>query len=391
MRPALAILPIYCVFSVFLVVLCPLCTNALETGDAAAPGLDEGVGPRTEEIRAAWITRWGFRSPEDLADTIEKLRSVGINTVFFQARGACTALYRSELEPWSGVLAGKLGEDPGWDPLEVAVVEGHRRGMAVHAWVNVFPAWPVSDSPKGPPETVPRHVLLEHPEWLARNRRGEPMPLERSEASHAYAFLSPTVPGVQVHIKEVIREIASGYHVDGIHLDYVRFPDSTYSYDEASRSAYRSYAPYAPAGMTYAIWRTSQLSDFIGDIGRIVKEERPHAILSVTMRRDYMEGKEYFFQDGLDWVLEGYVDLLVPMIYTPNMELFEKGVREYTLLAGEENVVAGIGAYMKGVDDITFAGQLQVARSYGLRGISVFNSDYAVKYGDILRSVSAGE
>jgi len=391
MRPVWAVLALSWLLLGLFAVPCPPCLHALEADEGAAGGLEQPAGPGTREIRAAWVTRWGFRSAGDISGTFERLSAAGVNTVFFQVRGACTVLYRSDLEPWSGVLTGTLGRDPGWDPLEVAVVEGHKRGMAVHAWVNVFPAWPVSDSPRGPTETVPRHVMLEHPEWLARNRRGEPMPLERSAAGHAYAFLSPTVPGVQERTREIIREIVCGYEVDGVHLDYVRFPDSTYSYDDASRSAYRTYAPYAPAGMTYAIWRMSQLSDLIGDINRVVKEERPHAILSVTLRRDYMEGKEYFFQDGLEWLLQGYVDLLVPMIYTSSMDLFEKGVREYSLLAGEESVVAGIGAYMEGVDDITFAGQIQVARSYGLRGISIFNSDYALKYGDILKSISGSD
>lgn len=353
--------------------------------------MGETDGGSKEEIRAAWVTRWAFRSPEDVRAAFENLRAVGINTIFFQVRGACTVLYRSDLEPWSGVLAGKLGEDPGWDPLEVAVVEAHMRGMTIHAWMNVFPAWPVSDSPRGPSETEPRHVMLEHPEWLARNKRGEPMPLERTEANHAYAFLSPTAPGVKEHTREVAREIVTRYEVDGLHLDYVRFPDSTYSYDEASTSTYRSYVPYAPQGMTYTLWRMSQLTELIGDIKTIVTEARPHAIVSVTMRRDYIEGKEYFLQDGLEWLMQGYVDLLVPMIYTANMELFEKSVREYTLLAGEESVVAGIGAYMDGVDDIKLAGQLQIARSYGLRGFSVFNSDYAVKYGDLLKAIAQVE
>lgn len=374
-------------------VSCPCPASAQEAGGQIPGGVDleQPAGPAAREIRGAWVTRWAFKSPEDIRTTFGNLRSAGINTIFFQVRGACTVLYRSELEPWSGVLAGKLGEDPGWDPLEVAVVEAHMRGMAIHAWMNVFPAWPVSDSPKGPRETEPRHVMLEHPEWLAVNRRGEPMPLKRSEASHAYAFLSPTVPAVKEHIRSVVTEIITNYEVDGLHLDYVRFPDSTYSYDEISKSAFRSYAPYAPQGMTYAIWRSLQLTELIGDIKAIVTEARPHAIVSATMRRDYMESKEYFFQEGLDWLLQGYVDLLFPMIYTTNMEAFEKSVREYTLLAGEENVVAGIGAYMDGYNDMALAGQIQVTRSYGLRGVSIFNSDYAVKYGELLKEMAAGE
>jgi uncharacterized lipoprotein YddW (UPF0748 family) len=366
--------------------------RAQESGVGPAKGPSargmEGPGAHSgEELRCAWVTRWAFKSPEDVSSTFEKLRSAGFNTVFFQVRGACTVLYRSEIEPWSGVLAGRLGEDPGWDPLDKAVVEAHKRGLTIHAWINVFPAWPVSESPRGPQETQPRHVMLEHPEWLARNKRGETMPLDKSEARHSYAFLSPTVPAVQAHIRRVVEEIVSNYEVDGIHLDYVRFPDSTYSYDEVSTSAYRRYAPYAPQGMTYALWRTIQLTEFIGEIKKTVTEARPHAIVSATMRRDAVEGMEYFLQDGLEWVRQGYVDLLVPMIYTTSMEAFEKSVREYSLLAGEENVVAGIGAYLDSFNDMTFAGQVQIARSYGLRGIAVFSSDYALKYGDLLKAM----
>jgi uncharacterized lipoprotein YddW (UPF0748 family) len=360
------------------------------TGPAAAD-LEDPAGHPLEEVWGAWVTRWAFHSPEDISALFEELHSTGINTVFFQVRGACTVLYRSKLEPWSGVLTGRLGEDPGWDPLEVAVVEAHKRGMTLHAWINVFPAWPVSDSPSGPGETTPRHVMLEHPEWLARDRRGNVMPMVKSEARYAYVFLSPTAPGVRTRTLQIVEEIASDYEIDGLHLDYVRFPDSTYSYDEASKAAYRSYAPYAPQGMTYALWRTAQLTDLIGDIKKIMGGIRPHAIVSATMRRDAIEGQEYFFQDGLEWLRQGYVDLLVPMIYTADLDLFEKGVREYTLLAGEESVVAGIGAYLDGFDDMTFAGEVQIARSYGLRGISVFNSDYAVKYGDLIRTLAAPE
>jgi uncharacterized lipoprotein YddW (UPF0748 family) len=384
-----------CAFStllVFTVFSAPVRAQHSGAGPAVEPVGRGMKGPGTgagTELRCAWVTRWAFKSPGDISTTFEKLRAAGINTVFFQVRGACTVLYPSEIEPWSGVLEGKLGEDPGWDPLDTAVSEAHKRGLDIHAWINVFPAWPVSESPRGPRETEPRHVVLEHPEWLARNRRGEIMPIDKSEAKHSYAFLSPSVPAVRAHIIRVVEEIVSNYEVDGLHLDYVRFPDSTYSYDEVSTSAYKSYAPYAPHGMTYALWRTIQLTDFIREIKKTVTEARPHAILSATMRRDAIESMEYFLQDGIEWIRQGYVDLLVPMIYTTSMDAFEKSVREYSLLVGEDKVVAGMGAYLDSFDDMTFAGQVQIARSYDLRGIAVFNSDYAVRYGDLLKTMAA--
>ena len=368
--------------SVILVSICVICLIPSASATSQVPG---------GELRCAWVTRWGFSSPGDISAVFDELHAAGINTVFFQVRGACSVLYPSSIEPWSGVLAGKFGVDPGWDPLDTAVVEARKRGLAIHAWINVFPAWPVSKAPKGPGKSEPRHAMLEHPEWLARSKKGEAMPLDISVAKHSYAFLSPTAPGVKRHIMSVVMEITESYEIDGLHLDYVRFPDSTYSYDDASTTAYRKYAPYAPRGMTYALWRMSQLTEFVGEISKAVKRVRPGAVISATVRRDPMEGKDYFLQDGLEWVREGYVDLLVPMIYTSDIGLFEKSVREYALLAGEDKVIAGIGAYLDTFDEITLAGQVQTARAYGLRGIAIFNSDYVKAYSDLLKTIAAGE
>lgn len=68
-----------------------------------------------------------------LTDKLDKLKKLGINTVFFQVKPDSTALWASKILPWSDTLTGTIGEDPGYDPLQFMLDEAHKRGMKVHA------------------------------------------------------------------------------------------------------------------------------------------------------------------------------------------------------------------------------------------------------------------
>ena len=80
--------------------------------------------------RAVWVPRQAYRSPQQIADLMQRIRDAGLNTVLFQVRRNGTAFYRSSIEP----LAEEYTRgDPGFDPLTVACREAHRRGLAIHA------------------------------------------------------------------------------------------------------------------------------------------------------------------------------------------------------------------------------------------------------------------
>lgn len=106
-----------------------------------------------------------------LTDKLDKLKNLGINTVFFQVKPDSTALWASKILPWSDTLTGTIGEDPGYDPLQFMLDEAHKRGMKVHAWFNPYR---VSTNTK--PSTIaalnrtsslhPSSVYVLHPEWI---------------------------------------------------------------------------------------------------------------------------------------------------------------------------------------------------------------------------------
>ena len=88
------------------------------------------IEPDTGELRGVWVDRWTFSSASDVEDIMANAAAAGFNTVFFQIRGNADAYYHSQYEPWAKGLTGTLGQDPGWDPLEVAVASGHARRVA---------------------------------------------------------------------------------------------------------------------------------------------------------------------------------------------------------------------------------------------------------------------
>ena len=140
--------------------------------------------------RAVWVVRQVYSSPDQIADLMEKCRQAGLNTVLFQVRGNGTAFHRSTIEPPAVEYGGR---DPGFDQLEVACDEAHRRGIALHAWVNVMPAW----KGKTPPGD-PRQLYNARPEWFWYDQDGRRQPLD-----DFYVSLNPCLPEVRAYLVSV--------------------------------------------------------------------------------------------------------------------------------------------------------------------------------------------
>ncbi|MCA9254761.1 MAG: family 10 glycosylhydrolase, partial [Phycisphaerales bacterium] len=114
------------------------------------------TGARVHQpMRAIWVTRWDYRQAEDIPRIMDNCANAGFNTVLFQVRGNGTAFYDSPYEPWAEEFDFK---NPGYDPLRDACREAHDRGLELHAWVNVMPAW------RGPAEPAAKDQLYHaHP------------------------------------------------------------------------------------------------------------------------------------------------------------------------------------------------------------------------------------
>ena len=135
---------------------------------------------------------------------LDRLKSDNFNTVYFQVRSMCDAMYRSSYEPWSSYLVGTRGKDPGWDPLAFVVEECHKRGLECHAWVNPY-RWSTGSA-------------WNTPQDKALKDAGLLLSYEKT------TILNPGLPEARKRIVDVCREIARNYDVDGIVFDDYFYP-----------------------------------------------------------------------------------------------------------------------------------------------------------------------
>ena len=99
------------------------------------------------EIRAIWVARWSICSPDSVRAVVDTARECGFNHLVVQVRGRGDAFYRSTLEPRSEMLSGQPSD---FDPLALALSEGRRAGLRVHAWINANFTWESAQPPVSP-------------------------------------------------------------------------------------------------------------------------------------------------------------------------------------------------------------------------------------------------
>ena len=385
-----------------------------EQAETAAPSRAEHTGLRPvrrfDEVRGLWVVRSTMTSDAEVRAMVEHAAAAGFNTLVVQVRGRADAFYRSSYEPRAETVTGP----PDFDPLAVAIEEGHRRGLAVHAWVNTHLVW----GPAAPPRS-PEHILNARPDWLAvpRPLSSDLYTLAPSDPRYVDAlrrfadanratvegiYTSPSHPEVHARVHDVWMELLDRYDLDGIHFDYIRYPSGTFDFSRGALERFRAWVAARedgslPGGPSFASWseamafvetRPEMWSDFQRDqvtslvrrIYRDVKARRPEVVVSAAVIADAGDAYEHRFQDWRAWLGEGILDVAVPMAYTTDDARFDGQVTAALEAAGaRERTWAGIGAYLNGLDG-TLA-KIDLARARGAGGIVLFSYDWAVTAG----------
>lgn len=330
-----------------------------------------------KEVRAVWLTTvYGLDWPQRVAASedsrkaqqeavcgmLDRLQEANFNTVFFQVRMRGDVAYRSDIEPASAVFSGKYGRLPGYDPLAFMVAECHKRGLECHAWFVTFPV----GSDKIVREQGRLSVVKRHPE-LCKHHKGE-------------WFLDPGVPGTADYILKLVKEIVNGYDIDGIHFDYIRYPEAARSFPD--KITYRKYG----RKMRLEDWRRQNINQMVYRIYDWVKLVKPWVQVSSSPLGKYNRiprvpnagwtAYESVYQDAAQWLLAGKQDMIVPMMYYLH-ENFFPFVDNWVENANGRMIVPGLGAYrlLKEEADWTLTDltdQIDYSRYFGGAGCSFF-------------------
>lgn len=349
---------------------CLAATPASHAGQAASILVSQKA-PK-HEVRAVWLTTIGGRdwphsyaqSPisarkqqQELCQILDRLQQAKINTVLLQTRVRGTMIYPSALEPWDGCLSGFPGKSPGYDALQFAIDECHKRGMELHAWVVTIPVG----------------------KWDAlgcRNLRRKFPKLIRKIGADGY--MNPEDSRTGNYLAQICSEITRRYDIDGIHLDYIRYPD----------------------GWPKASWKNGDTpANRRENINRIVKaihdavtSEKPWVKLSASPIGKYSDlplqssygynARDKVYQDAQLWIRQGWTEQLYPMQYFRGKNYYPFAA-DWAANRHGRAVASGLGTWFLDprqgrwkLDDI--AREMEVSRQMGM-GHAHFRSQFLLE------------
>lgn len=281
------------------------------------------------EVRAVWLTTMGGldwphsysqsvrsmeKQQEELKNILDQLKKANINTVIIQTRIRGTVIYPSRYEPWDGCLSGFPGKSPGYDALAFAINECHKRGMEVHAWIVTMPV--------GKWNQLGCRMLRRHFPGLIRRIGTE-------------GYMNPEDPRTGNYLAEICGEITRNYDIDGIDLDYIRYPE-TWNI-RVNRDQARDY-----------------ITSIVRKIHDAVKTEKPWVKMSCSPIGKFNDLSRYqsngwnaytkVCQDAQSWLHEGLMDELFPMMYFRDNQFFPFAI-DWEEQSDKKIIAPGFGIY----------------------------------------------
>lgn len=337
------------------------------------------IDPPKQEVRAVWLsTVYGLDWPsrpisagfpiaaqqKELMDMLDKLADANFNTIFIQTRLRGDVIYPSSIEPFSRVFSGKCGVSPGYDPLAFVIEECHKRGMECHAWLVTYPIGTESSV-----KSQGKHSVVKKRPKLCVKHQGE-------------WYLDPGLPETADYILSLAQEVVNRYDVDGIHFDYIRYPEQANRFNDK-----KTHTKYGKK-QELSNWRRENINKTVARIYDWVKQVKPWVQVSSSPLGKYARiprvpnagwtAYESVFQDAALWMKNGKQDMLVPMMYYTHDNYFPF-VDNWTENAYGRMFIAGLGGYRlmenEGdwlLNDLT--DQIDYARYYGGGGVAIFRA-----------------
>lgn len=360
------------------------------------------------EVRALWVVRHTMTSPQRVKEMVTRAKANGFTDLIVQVRGRGDAYYNSRVEPRADEL---IGQPNSFDPLAATLDEAHRLGIRVHAWINIYVVANIEELPQSK-----AHLIYQHPEWLMvprdiakelfdvdpkspeyLNRLVEFTRANRTELEGLYT--SPAHPEVKENLVKIWLDVAERYDVDGLHFDYVRYPNTNFDYSRPALERFRSQVErnlnetqraelaeqFALDPMAYtanfpdqfAQFQRQQVTDLVERVYKGVKAIKPHAIVSAAVFANDEDAARSKFQDWRQWMRLGWLDVACPMSYTPDTDAFRRQINNAVKLASGKQIWAGVGGYKQNAD--SSIEKIKASRELGAQGFVLFSYDSSVK------------
>lgn len=319
-------------------------TTALASTTKATTVAATNPSASSDELRGIWISCYDYTSAagktrdeyKAVTDTMFKnIKDSGLNTAFVHLRAFSDAFYKSEIYPYSALIAGKEGAQLSFDPFEVLLESAAKYGISVHGWINPFRVSTKKDtsllSSKNPAKAI----------IDAGNQNGEICILDNG------IYYNPSHTENHKRIIEGVREIITKYDIDGIHIDDYFYPSTEEKIDKAQYSEYKTNG----GTLSLSEWRKANINSFVSALYSAVKSYNSNLIVSISPAGNIEENYTKHYADVKLWLSnKGYADLIIPQIYFgfEHQTLgFEKLLKQWSSLPRNSSVklACGFAAY----------------------------------------------
>lgn len=269
------------------------------------------------EIKALWVPIWEINRAGKIDTLFQDIADQKIDQLLVQVRYRGDAAYVPNKRDASFPNREKKYFaicDSLFDPLEYVISKAEEKEIEVHAWLTAFI---ITGHDLNKLDST--HVYFQHPEWITSQFTSQPMNYQDDMG----AFLDPGIPAVQDYTLNVILDVVTNYAIDGIHLDYIRYPGTYFGFNELAKKTFKAEVKYQDAN-SWQQWKLDQVTRFVAKAAQYAKEISPQIKISAAVFADIEEARDKYSQDWILWLNKGYIDRAYTMSYTTSSEKLEK-------------------------------------------------------------------
>lgn len=266
---------------------------------------------------------------------VEMSKDNGFNTIIFQVRPFCDALYKSQYFPYSHILTGEQGKKTKYDPLEIMCKVCHDNNVKIHAWINPY---------RVKTESTPSTLSEDNPYKI-----DESIGFTLNDS----IYLDPSNKQAQRLIINGVKEIVRNYDVDGIQFDDYFYPENC---DEIDESTYNKYKESSENPLSKEKWRIENVNNLIKAVYKTVHKNSHNVVFGISPQGN-LNNNYSISADVKSWCKEkGYIDYICPQIYfsldNPTLS-FEESLNEWLKINKHNNlsVYIGIAGYKGGTEE----------------------------------------
>ncbi|WP_052475953.1 glycoside hydrolase family 10 protein [Cohnella kolymensis] len=317
---------------------------------------------RKVEHRGIWV-RPLETTAEQVREHVAQIAAANLNTIYLETWWDGYTIF-----PTENTLTRQNPIYNGFDVLQAYLEEAEKYNIDVHAWVEHF--------------FIGEELALKKPEWGIRNRKGENY--ETHDGVKWY-WLNPALPEARDFVAGIYQELIKKYDFAGLHLDYTRYPESgdytnDFGYDTYTRRLFEEKYGVDPITLNRGdpLWdewvdfRVQVINTFVYRIVDEAKALNPDIKISAAVMSDFAIAPEFKLQDAKDWVSKNYIDHLLPMSYTFDVDSVVKDSANALAFSKDKAYVAiGLGPYLR-IDKKILAGQIEGTARIGIGGSGMF-------------------